>query len=94
MVDKILNEQAKGLRHRLAELEKQHHFKSVSEKAYVGRKRRLIVEIEETGAKLTIEEAEWLKLNHHFVEKGSGEEVKAEVQQNQVKMAQKKLEDQ
>jgi len=48
------------------------------------------VEIEETGAKLSAEERDWLNLHHHFVEKG-GEEVKEEMQKNQVLLAQKKL---
>jgi hypothetical protein len=57
----------------------------------VAQKRKLIVEIEELGAKLAPEEAEWLQLHHHFVEKGS-QEVKEEMQKNQVKIAQKKME--
>jgi hypothetical protein len=40
---------------------------------------------------LTEEEADWLQLHHHFAEKGN-EEVKSEIQKNQVKIAQKKME--
>jgi hypothetical protein len=91
VVDKLLEGQAKGTRDQILELEKRFHLKSIGEGEFVGRKRKLIVEIEETGAKLTPEESEWLNLHHHFAEQ-AGEEVKAEIQKSQMKIAQKKME--
>ena len=64
----------------------------MSEVDYVGKKRKMIVEIEETGAKLTPEEKDWLDLHSHFLEKGS-EDVKEEIQKNQMKLVQKKIEE-
>lgn len=52
-MDKILSEQAKGIRNTIKELDKKFHTKNMSEPEYVSLKRKLIVEIEETGAKLT-----------------------------------------
>lgn len=72
----MLAQQAVGSRTQILELEKRFHLKNISEGEYVARKRKLIVEIEEVGAKLTAEEADWLQLHHHFADKGN-EEVKS-----------------
>lgn len=89
-MDKLLSSQAKGTRDQILELEKKFHLKTISEPEFVGKKRKLIVEIEETGAKLTPQETEWLSLHHHFAD-NTGEEVKADIQKSQMKIAQKKL---
>lgn len=91
-MDKLLSSQAKSTRDQILELEKKFHLKALPEADFVARKRKLIVEIEETGAKLTPQEAEWLSLHHHFAD-SAGEEVKAEIQKTQMKIAQKKIED-
>lgn len=67
-------------------------MKTINETDYVSKKRKLIIEIEETGAKLAPDEREWLTLHHHFLEKG-GQEVNEEIQKNQIKIVQKKIED-
>lgn len=50
----------------------------------------MIVEIEDTGAKLTPEEKQWLNL-HHFSDKNN-HDIKEEIQKNQMKIVQKKME--
>jgi hypothetical protein len=45
-VDKLLSEQARGTRNRIKDLEDKYHLKTMSEIDYVGKKRKMIVEIE------------------------------------------------
>ena len=46
IVDKLLSEQARGTRNRIKDLEDKYHLKTMSEIDYVGKKRKMIVEIE------------------------------------------------
>ena len=91
IVEKLLTEQVKGTRNKIKDLDHKYQIKSIAEADYVSNKRKMIVEIEQTGAKLTAEEKDWLNL-HHFSEKNSTQ-VKQEIQKNQMKIVQKKIEE-
>ncbi len=52
-MDRLLEEQVRGTRNHIKDIEDRYHLKKMNEVDYVSKKRKMIVEMEEMGAKLT-----------------------------------------
>ena len=61
ITNSLLTTQAKGLRKKLKELQKSMDLGKIGEAEYVKNKRGIIVELQDSGVKLTNEETEWLE---------------------------------
>ena len=88
ITNSLLTTQAKGLREKLKELQKSMDLGKIGEAEYVKNKRGIIVELQDSGVKLTNEETEWLEQHDFDVNKG---EVKKETEAKHMAVAQKNI---
>lgn len=66
----VMKNQVAGYRAQIKYLDDQYHLKKIADSEYFGKKRKLLVDIQETGASLTPEEMSWLELHHFDISKG------------------------
>lgn len=64
ITNSLLSSQAKSLRDRIGDLDKNFHLGKISEPEYVKSKRGLIVQIQDSGVPLAEEESSWIDTNH------------------------------
>ena len=88
ITNNLLSTQAKGLRGQISELDKKYQMNQIPEAQYVKTKRGIIVQLQDSGIKLSEQESSWLQLHHFDEHKG---EIKEEAADKHLGKAQKDI---